>query len=176
MTAEGPAPVRVLLIGMMGAGKTTVGRALSKLTGWDYRDNDEILAEVEGIATDELLEQRGRDALRAAESRGLTHVLAGAPPLIAGIAGGVIESAADRARMAGTDAFVVYLHAPIEVLVTRVGSGAGRPWLQPDPETALRTLYDGRDELYREVADLVIDTQNGDPEEHAERIVAALSP
>jgi len=167
-------PVRVLLIGMMGSGKSTVGRALSERTTWVYRDNDEILAEVEGIATDELLEQRGREALRAAESRGLTHVLSSEPPLIAGIAGGVIESATDRARLAGPDAFVVYLHTPIEVLVERVGTGAGRPWLQPDPEAALSTLYEGRDELYREVADLVIDTHHGEAFEHADRIVAAL--
>ena len=167
-------PVRILLIGMMGAGKTTVGRALSRRTGWSYRDNDEILAEVEGIATDELLEQRGRDALRAAESHALDRVLSSEPPLIAGIAGGVIESAQDRDRMAGSEAFVVYLHAPIEVLVDRVGTGAGRPWLQPDPESALRGLFDGRDDLYRDVADLVIDTQLGDAEQHADQIVAAL--
>jgi shikimate kinase len=169
------APVRVLLIGMMGAGKSTVGQALSERTGWAYRDNDEILAEVEGMATDELLEKRGRDALREAESRGLTHVLSREPPLIAGIAGGVIESAADRDRLAGPDAFVVYLFAPIGVLVERVGSGAGRPWLRPDPESALRELFDGRDDLYRDVSDLVIDTSEGSSEEHADLIVAALT-
>jgi shikimate kinase len=167
-------PARVLLIGMMGAGKTSVGRALTKRTGWAYRDNDEIVADVEGIATDELQRQGGRDALRAAESRALTRVLSDEPPLIAGVAGGVIESAADRDRLASPDAFVVYLHAPIEVLVERVGSGDGRPWLQPDPETAMRRLFAGREPLYREVADLVVETQDGDAEKHADQIVEAL--
>jgi shikimate kinase len=167
-------PARVLLIGMMGSGKTSVGRALAARTGWGYRDNDEIVAEGEGIATDELLERDGRDALRAAESRALTRVLEQDPPLIAGVAGGVIESPQDRQRMESPDAFVVYLHAPIDVLVERVGSGEGRPWLQPDPETAMRRLFDGREPLYREVADLVLESQDSDAEKHADTILAEL--
>jgi shikimate kinase len=167
-------PGRVLLIGMMGAGKTSVGRALEARTGWPYRDNDEIVDEVAGVPTAELLERDGREALRAAESRALSRVLERDPPLIAGVAGGVIESPQDRERLASPDAFVVYLHAPIEELVKRVGSGEGRPWLQPDPETAMRRLYDGREPLYREVADLVVESQEGDAEQHAEEILAAL--
>ncbi len=167
-------PARILLIGMMGSGKTSVGRALSARTGWGYRDNDEIVAEGEGIATDELLERDGRDALRAAESRALSRVLEQEPPLIAGVAGGVIESPQDRQRLEAPDAFVVYLHSPIEVLVERVGSGEGRPWLQPDPETAMRRLFAGREPLYREVADLVVDSPDGDAEQHADTILAAL--
>jgi shikimate kinase len=168
-------PTRVLLMGMMGAGKTSVGRALAARTGWSYRDNDEIVAEVVGVPTHELLERDGLDALRAAESRALTRVIETDPPLIAGVAGGVVESPANRERLASPDAFVVYLHAPIEVLVERVGSGLGRPWLQPDPEKAMRRLYEGREPLYREVADLVVDTQHGDAEQHADEILAALS-
>ncbi|MEP6762066.1 MAG: shikimate kinase [Sporichthyaceae bacterium] len=167
-------PARVLLVGMMGAGKTSVGRALAARTGWGYRDNDEIVAEIEGVPTDELLKRGGRDALRAAESHALSRVLETDPPLIAGVAGGVIESAADRTRLASPDAFVVYLHAPIEVLVDRVGSGEGRPWLQPDPEKAMRRLFEGREPLYREVADLVLDRQDGDAEQHADQILGAL--
>jgi shikimate kinase len=167
-------PARVLLIGMMGAGKTSVGRALSARTGWSYRDNDEIVAEGEGVATEELLKRGGRDALRVAESRALSRVLQQDPPLIAGVAGGVIESPQDRQRLASPDAFVVYLHAPIEVLVERVGSGEGRPWLRPDPETAMRRLFEGREPLYREVADLIVQSQGGDAEQHADKILAAL--
>ena len=167
-------PARILLIGMMGAGKTSVGRALSARTGWSYRDNDEIVAEVAGVPTPELLEHGGRDALRAAESRALSRVLEQDPPLIAGVAGGVIESPQDRQRLASRDAFVVYLHAPIEVLIERVGSGEGRPWLQPDPETAMRRLFAGRGPLYLEVADLVVETPEGDAEQHADTILAAL--
>ena len=60
------------------------------------------------------------------------------------------------------------------MLVERVGSGEGRPWLQPDPETAMRRLFDGREPLYREVADLVLESQDSDAEQHADRILAEL--
>jgi shikimate kinase len=171
---EGVSPRRVLLIGMMGSGKTSVGRAVSERTGWPYHDNDDVLAEQEGLPTEELARQRGEQALREAESRALQALLAKDPPLVAGVAAGVVEMPADRERLAGPDAFVVYLHTPIEVLVERVGSGEGRPWLQPDPEAALRKLQEGREDHYRAAADLVVDSSTGRPEDHAAEIVAAL--
>jgi shikimate kinase len=69
---------------------------------------------------------------------------------------------------------VVWLRAPIETLVRRVGSGEGRAWLQPDPETALRRLYEGRADKYAEVADLVLDVEDRTPEELAARIAAEV--
>lgn len=168
-------PRRVLLMGMMGAGKTSVGREIEARTGWPYRDNDEAVAELAGLPTRELFEQRGRDALRAAESQALQDSLARDAPFVAGVAGGVVEVPADMDALRTTDAFVVYLRTPIDVLVQRVGSGEGRPWLQPDPETALRRLYDGREPLYREVADVVVDTSTGDASSHADQILRALA-
>ena len=165
---------KILLLGMMGAGKTSVGRALTARTGWPYRDNDEAVALLTGLPTRELLERRGTGALRTAESQALRSALAEDPPLVAGVAGGVVESAEDLAALRGTDAFVVYLHTPVDVLVQRVGDGAGRPWLQPDPESALRTLFAGREPLYREVADVVVDTSTGDADAHADQVVQAM--
>jgi shikimate kinase len=168
-------PARVLLVGMMGSGKSSIGRALSERTGWVYRDNDELVAELTGVVTAVLLEQRGEAALREAEAQALAKVLTDEPPLVAGIAGGVVESAANRELLAGDDGFVVYLHTAVELLVERVGTGEGRPWLQPDPATALRRLYAGREPRYREVADLVLDTSDGTAAEQADRVVAALA-
>jgi shikimate kinase len=113
--------------------------------------------------------------MRDAESAALRHALDGPGPLVAGVAGGVVERADDVTLLRETGAFVVYLHAPVEVLVARVGSGAGRPWLQPDPETALRSLFEGREPLYRDVADLVVDTDRGDAADHAAQVVAAVA-
>lgn len=165
---------KILLVGMMGSGKTSVGRALTARTGWPYRDNDEAVEMMSGLPTRELLDRRGTGALRTAESMALKSALAEDPPLVAGVAAGVVESDEDLAALRGTDAFVVYLHTPIDLLVERVGDGAGRPWLQPDPETALRKLFAGREPLYREVADVVVDTSTGDAESHADQIVQAL--
>jgi shikimate kinase len=172
--SDRPDPARVLLLGMMGAGKTSVGREIARRTGWPYRDNDSMVAEIAGVDTAALLERDGVGALRAAESAALRRAVEGPAPLVAGVAGGVVERADDLALLHDTDAFVVYLHAPLEVLVARVGSGAGRPWLQPDPETALRALFEGREQLYRQVADLVVDTDSGAAADHAAQVVAAL--
>src|SRR6478736_5209655 len=94
---------RVLLLGMMGAGKTSVGRAIEARTGWPYRDNDQAVAVLTGLPTQEL--QVLHDALVAA------------PPYVAGVAGGVVESAADVQALRDGDAFVVYLHTPVDELV-----------------------------------------------------------
>jgi shikimate kinase len=165
---------RVLIVGMMGSGKTSVGRELSARTGWPYRDNDATVAELAGVDTATLLEQSGVEALRDTESRALRRALDDPAPLVAGVAGGVVERPDDLERLRATDALVAYLHTPVDVLVARVGDGGGRPFLQPDPEAALRTLSAGREPLYREVADVVVDTSRGTPADHAQQILAEL--
>lgn len=173
MTADVPA-ARILLVGMMGSGKTTVGRELARRTGWEFRDNDDALKALTGMTTPELHSAKGTEALRAAESQAMRRALVAPPPFVAGVAGGVVESDDDVAALRDADALVVYLFAPLDVLVERVGEGTGRPWLEGDPAGALRKLYAGREERYRAVADLVVDTANGTPEQHVEQIIRAL--
>jgi shikimate kinase len=166
---------RVLLLGMMGSGKTSVGTEIAARTGWPYRDNDSLVGEMAGVPTAQLLEREGVGAMRAAESAALRRAVDDPGPLVAGVAGGVVEVPEDLELLRRTDALVVYLHAPLDVLVERVGDGGGRPFLQPDPAAALRRLFDGREPRYREVADLVVDTTTGRPADHAAQVLAALS-
>jgi len=173
--AAAPGPARVLLIGMMGSGKSTVGTALSTTTGWPYLDNDELLVESTGRDAREILRADGEEALRRGESAALTHALALAPPLVAGVAGGVVLDPPDRARLA-SGGFVVWLRARVETLAARVGRGEGRPWLAHDPEGALRSLAEVREPLYAEAATLVVDVDDRAPAEIAQRIVEALPP
>jgi shikimate kinase len=174
VTGAAPAGTRVLLLGMMGSGKTSVGEEIADRTGWAYRDNDSLVSELAGVPTAQLLERDGVAALRTAESAALRRAVDDPGPLVAGVAGGVVEVPEDLELLRRTDALVVYLHAPLAVLVDRVGDGGGRPFLQPDPATALRRLFEGREPLYREVADLVVDTATGTPADHAAQILAAL--
>lgn len=169
MTAD----ARVLLMGMMGCGKTTVGTALAARTGWDYLDNDELVRRATGKATPEVLRDRGEEAMRDAESAALTEALAIPAPVIAAVAAGIVEKAADRDRLR-TGGYVVYLRARMSTLVERVGSGEGRPWLQPDPAAALARLHRGREELYRQTATLVLDVEEASPENLADVILAGL--
>lgn len=166
--------MRVLLIGMMGVGKTTVGRELAARTGWPYLDNDELVVRATGHTAKQLLEL-GVAELRRAESAALGEALRVPSPLIAGIPAGVIEDADDRARLRA-GGFVVWLRATIGTLVARLGTDVNRPWLQPDPEAALRRLNVGREPHYAAVADLIVDVDRASPDAVADRILAALRP
>src|SRR6202042_3262011 len=84
---------RVLLMGMMGAGKTTVGHALSARLGWPYLDNDELLARAVGKDTRRVQLEDGVEVLRRDESLALTEALTMPPPVIAAVAGGLVTDA-----------------------------------------------------------------------------------
>jgi shikimate kinase len=162
---------RIVLVGMMGAGKSTVGATLSRLTGWRYIDNDEVVEQLVGIPTRDLLEKRGVAALRAAESAAAQAVLKMDPPLIAGAAAGIVLDGAIAAQL-HDGAFVVYLRAHVETLARRI-EGTYRPWLGDDPEATLRALYDGREALYEKLADLIVDVDDLSADDVAQRILDA---
>lgn len=164
---------RVLLIGMMGAGKTTLGRELSARTGWPYLDNDELVARSCGRPTAAVLAAGDEATLRRAEADALDAALAAPAPVVAGVAAGVVVDPAARRRLVD-GGFVVFLRAPLDVLARRVGGGDGRPWLDADPRAALARLQEGRMPLYREVADLVLDVDGVPPAELADTVLDAL--
>src|SRR4051812_21375052 len=163
---------RVLLVGMMGAGKTTVGKSLAVTLGWPYLDNDELLARAVGKDTRRVQEEDGEPALRRAESVALTMALTMPGPLVAGVAGGVVTRPLDCDRLR-TGGFVVWVRRSIDTLADRV-EGTDRPWLGDDPRRALTELYAGRAHLYASVATLVVDVDELPPERIADRIAAAL--
>ena len=169
-----PGP-RIFLIGMMGAGKSTVGTALSARTGWPYYDNDELVVRATGKPAPDLLDDSGVAALRRAESLALHEALTLDSPLIAGIAGGVVDDTDDRERLRESDAIIVWLRARMETLIARVGDGAGRPWLQPDPAEAMRRLYEGRAQRYAAIASLTVDVDELPVTVVAERIMGYIS-
>ncbi|HVW81087.1 MAG TPA: shikimate kinase [Mycobacteriales bacterium] len=163
---------RVLLIGMMGAGKTTVGRALSRVLGWPYYDNDELLARAVGKDTRRVQEEDGVLALRRAESASLDVALTEGGPLIAGVAGGVVTDPLDLDRL-HRSGFVVWLRADIEVLARRV-TGTNRPWLGGSPAVAMRRLYAGRESLYADGTTMIIDEGQTTPDLIAREIARAV--
>jgi shikimate kinase len=164
---------RVLLVGMMAAGKSTVGRRLADQLGWSYYDNEELLRRAVGVDTRTLLERDGEAALRRGESAALTVAITEGGPLVAGVAGGVVEDPLDRARLR-TGGFVVWLRATIDTLVRRA-QGSDRPWLGDDPRAALTALYAGRADLYLSVASYVVDVDELAPAEVAARILAEVA-
>lgn len=164
--------VTLVLLGMMGAGKTTVGRALAARTGWRYLDNDELVLAASGRTADEIDATDGTEALHAAEAAALRRALELPPPLIVGAAAWVIEDKASLELLRAAPA-VVYLRARPETLRSRVGSGGGRradatdlAWLQ--------ARYTERDAVYRRVAAVTVDTDERTSAAVADETLRAL--
>ena len=163
---------RVLLVGMMGAGKTTVGQALAHRLGAAYFDSDRQVERRTGLTVPEIFAERGEAAFRAEEREALVEAIGSEGPVVVSVAGGAVLDAENR-RMVREGGTVVWLRADVETLAARVGAGAGRPLLGDDPAAALAQLYEVRRPVYAEVADVVVDVDDLTPEEAVERILAA---
>jgi shikimate kinase len=156
-------PCRVLLVGMMGSGKSTIGRLLAHATGWPYADNDELVVRAHGATPRRLLAEAGEAAMRRAESEALADGLQLPPPAIVGVAAGVILDDADR-RALRDGGIVVWLRAGADELAERAAGADHRPWLDADPVAWMAAALAAREPLYASVADHVVETGATAPE------------
>jgi shikimate kinase len=149
----------VVLVGLMGSGKTTVGRKLAALIDRPFVDADEELEARSGRTVADWFAQAGEAGFRAAESDLLTSLLDSEQATVIGSGGGVVVTEANRRRLGHDDVTVVYLHGDPAFLGSRAKAKAHRPLLAGDPAEVLAQMYAERDRWYREVADLVIEVR-----------------
>lgn len=170
MTATTSRPERIVLIGLMGAGKTTVGRRVAAALDWPFVDNDEAFTRTTGTTAADYADAHGDAAMHAVEHAVFRDQFAVAPPAVLAIAGSV----AAKAPAALDAAFVAYLRVSPAALVDRVGSSDHRPLLEDDTRNTLARMQAARDAVYEHLSDVVVDAgRDAVPNELAERIIAA---
>jgi shikimate kinase len=146
----------LVLVGMMGAGKSSVGRVLARRLDRELLDSDEMIEQRTGRTVREIWRDDGEPAFRALEADALTDALDADRPSIIAAAGGVVLSERNRELLKGPSAHVVWLLADVELLLERVRNGMHRPLLDDDPEGTLRRMHAERSDLYQEVADAIV--------------------
>jgi shikimate kinase len=184
MNSMEPAPVdesrHLVLIGMMGAGKSSVGRRLALRLGRPFVDTDRLVEERTGKTVGEIFAADGEPAFRALEAQAVSEAIDSDAWAVIAFGGGAVLDPAnrDRAREAG---LVVWLQAPVRELARRVSaslrrSSGARPLLASGrpTEAVLQTMARDRDESYRVAAHVVIDTGGRSPSQVATAVLAAI--
>lgn len=151
-------PASVILIGLPGVGKTTLGKELAKNLDFKFLDTDFMIEELEGYSISEIFEQKGEEYFRALEAS-LIKSLSGVKNKVISIGGGAFQTEVNRNNLMNIGR-VVYLYAAPEVIWERIKGFSGRPLLKCDnPYGKLVELHNARHSFY-EMADYKIDTNN----------------
>lgn len=147
----------VFMVGLMGSGKTSVGKVLARMLGKTFFDTDHEIERTTGVRIPVIFEIEGEVGFRQRERKMIAD-LAQRNDILLATGGGAVLAPENRAQLK-SHGTVVYLRAPVKALLRRTQRDRNRPLLQvADPAAKLRELYDHRDPLYREVADIVVDT------------------
>ncbi|UCV15322.1 shikimate kinase [Quatrionicoccus australiensis] len=146
----------IYLVGLMGAGKTTVGRQLARRLGRVFYDSDHEIVERTGVPIPTIFEIEGEDGFRRREAQTIAELSIN-DNIVLATGGGVVLNPENRRRLHETG-WVVYLNVPPVMLFERTRNDRNRPLLRvPDPLARLEELHALRDPLYRETAHLVVD-------------------
>jgi shikimate kinase len=146
----------IYLVGLMGAGKTTVGRQLARRLGRDFLDSDHEIVERTGVPVSTIFEIEGEEGFRRRERQAIAE-LAAMPGIVLATGGGAVLNPENRRNLRDTG-WVVYLNVPPALLYERTRHDRSRPLLRvADPLARLEELYALRDPLYRETAHFIVD-------------------
>ena len=161
----------LVLVGMMGVGKSTVGRLVAAELAHPLFDSDDMIEQRTGRTVRDIWLTDGEAEFRKLETATLLEALADPEDSVIAAAGGVVLSERNREALSSADAHVVWLLADVEVLLDRVRNGMHRPLLDDDPEGTLRRMYVERAPLYQAVADAVVSVDHRSPNDVAKAVL-----
>ncbi len=166
-------PGNLFLVGPMGSGKSAVGRQLARLLHLEFVDSDEEIEARTGVDIPFIFEKEGEEGFRKREVKVIDE-LSQREGVVLATGGGAIADPDSRSRL-GARGFVVYLHTSVKQQLERTRSGRARPLLEKDnKEKILQDLMDEREPLYREISDLVVETDGRRVQTVAREIQEAL--
>ena len=163
----------IILVGLMGAGKTSVGRRLAKRLDMPFCDADEEIIKAAGCSIEDIFEVYGEDAFRDGERKVILRLLEN-PPMVLATGGGAFMDDALRHKIQ-EHGVSVWLRVSLETLIMRTEHRGGRPLLKnKDARATLKSLMETRDPIYA-TADITIDAVGETPDETAEMIIKELN-
>lgn len=164
----------IIFVGPMGAGKTTIGKQLARQLGRTFYDSDRVIEERTGVNIPLIFEMEGEDGFRRREKSVIAE-LTSKQDIVLATGGGAILDPENRDQMT-RQGFVIYLSAPLDHLFNRTTKDKNRPLLKTaDPRKALEEILRIRDPLYREVADVIIETDAGPARSVVNKILALVA-
>jgi len=162
----------IVLVGLMGAGKTTVGRRLAQALGLDFVDADHEIEAAAGSTIDEIFARHGEAAFREGERRVIARLLSGAPMVLATGGGAFMD--ADTRALIRDKGLSIWLRADLDLLMRRVSKRNNRPLLKTDdPRSVMERLMAQRYPIYAQ-ADLTVDSRDGPHDQVVRTIIAEL--
>ena len=163
----------IVMVGLMGAGKTKIGRWISGQIGVEFVDSDREIESVSGLQISDIFDLKGEAAFRDLERREIRRLLS-KPPMVVSVGGGAFCQA-DSRQMIKEKAISVWLRAPPETLAARISNPDTRPLLKDkDPVKVLRELAKQREASYAE-ADVVVDTDGLELSQSEDKVLAAIN-
>ncbi len=167
-------PRNIFLIGPMGAGKSAVGRHLARTLHLSFVDSDDEIESRTGVDIPFIFEKEGEEGFRRREAVVIDD-LSRMDGVVLATGGGAIVNTDSRSRLGGRG-FVVYLYTTVDQQVARTKKGRERPLLESsDPRATLQELLDTRDPMYREIADIVVETDGRKVNSVANEIIDQVS-
>jgi len=164
----------LILVGPMGAGKSTLGRHLSQILDYPFFDSDRVIEEKTGADIPWIFDMEGEAGFRRREQEAIDE-LTRQDGIVLATGGGVVVTPANR-DMLHERGCVVYLWTPVDVQLARTRNDKNRPLLQTaDPRARLEALFAARDPLYRQVSHHLVSTASGNLKKVADDVLACLA-